>query len=201
MRAIRMAQLAMLISPRVYLVILAALAAERLGELALSRRNARRAFDRRAVETGVAHYWAMVAVHALFLVACAAEAIFIRRRVPAAVQLAALVAALGAQALRYWAVRTLGDRWNTRIIVIPGAEPVTAGPYRFMRHPNYLAVAIEIAAVPVIGGAYASAIAFSIANAVLLAIRIPAEERALGAQYAERLGARPRFIPLPRRRT
>ncbi len=191
----------MLISPRVYIVILAALAAERLVELGLSRRNARRAFDQRAIETGVAHYWAMVAVHSLFLVACATEAVFVPRRVPAVVQLAALIAALGAQALRYWAVWTLGDRWNTRIIVIPGAEPVTAGPYLFMRHPNYLAVAIEIAAVPIIGGAYATAIAFSIANAVLLAIRIPAEERALGARYAERLGSRGRFIPSPPRRT
>ncbi len=190
----------MLISLPVYFAILAALAAERLVELGLSRRNARRAFEQRAVESGVAHYWAMVAVHALFLVACAAEVSFVPRRTPALVQSIALIATLGAQALRYWAVWTLGDRWNTRIIVIPGAEPVTAGPYRFMRHPNYLAVAIEMAAVPVMGGAYATAIAFSIANAVLLAIRIPAEEHALGALYAERLGSRRRFIPgAPRR--
>jgi methyltransferase len=191
----------MQISLQVYLAILAALLAERLIELAISRRNARRAFARGAVEAGVAHYRAMLAVHALFPFACAAEAISFPHRVPASVQLAAVVAALAAQALRYWAVWTLGDRWNTRIIVTPGAEPVTDGPYRFMRHPNYLAVVIEMAAVPLIGGAYATAIVFSITNAILLAIRIPAEERALGARYADRFASRRRFIPGAPRRT
>ncbi len=72
---------------------------------------------------------------------------------------------------------------------------MTTGPYRFMRHPNYLAVVIEIAAVPMIGGAIFTAIAFSIGNALLLAVRIPTEERAMGGQYADALGSRRRFIP------
>ena len=97
--------------------------------------------------------------------------------------------------MRYWAVTTLGDRWNTRIIVSPDRAPVTSGPYRFMRHPNYLAVVIEIAAVPMIGGAIFTAIAFSIGNALILAVRIPAEERAMGGRYADALGSRRRFFP------
>jgi methyltransferase len=183
------------ISLRTYLILLAMLVVERIFELNLARRNARRAFDRGAVEIGQAHYRVMVAFHALFIVSCAIEAAFFPHTFPSIVAWIALSAEICAQALRYWAVSTLGDRWNTRIVVTPEREPVTTGPYRFMRHPNYLAVVIEIAAVPMIGGAIFTAIAFSIGNALILAVRIPAEERAMGAQYADALGSRRRFIP------
>ncbi len=182
-------------SPHIFLALVAALALERFFEFVLSIRNARRAFARGAVETGRAHYRAMVTVHVLFLASCAAEATLWPHRVAPAPQLFALAAALGAQALRYWAVWTLGERWNTRIIVVPDVAPVTAGPYCLMRHPNYLAIVIEMAAVPIIGGAYVTAIAFSFANAILLAVRIPAEEGAMGARYAREFGGRSRFIP------
>jgi methyltransferase len=183
------------ISLRTYLILLAMLVVERIFELDLARRNARRAFDRGAVEVGQAHYRVMVAFHALFIVSCAAEAFFFPHSFPSVVAWIALSAEVAAQALRYWAVSTLGERWNTRIIVTFGRAPVTTGPYRFMRHPNYLAVVIEIAAVPMIGGAIFTAIAFSIGNALLLAVRIPTEERAMGGQYADALGSRRRFIP------
>ena len=98
--------------------------------------------------------------------------------------------------LRYWAIWTLGQRWNTRIIVIPGAAPVTGGPYRYLRHPNYLAVMIEIAAIPLIRANWYTAIGFSIANAFLMAVRIPAEERAMGAGYRAIFAARHRLLPL-----
>ncbi len=184
-----------MISLRTYLIILAMLVVERIFELDLARRNARRAFERGAVEVGQAHYRVMVAFHSLFIVSCAAEAIVLPHSFPSAVAWIALTAEACAQALRYWAVSTLGERWNTRIVVTPERAPVTTGPYRFMRHPNYLAVVIEIAAVPMIGGAIFTAIAFSIGNALILAIRIPAEERAMGGQYADALGSRRRFIP------
>ena len=184
-----------MISLRTYLIILALLVVERIFELDLARRNARRAFDRGAVEVGQAHYRVMVAFHTLFIVSCAAEAIVFPHSLPSVVAWIALFAEVAAQALRYWAVSTLGDRWNTRIVVTPERAPVTTGPYRFMRHPNYLAVMIEIAAVPLIGGAIFTMIAFSIGNALILAIRIPAEERAMGGQYVEALGSRRRFIP------
>jgi methyltransferase len=183
------------ISLRTYLILLALLVVERIFELDRAGRNARLAFQHGAVEVGQAHYRVMVAFHALFIASCAIEATLFPHSLPRAVPWLALSAEIVAQALRYWAVTTLGDRWNTRIIVSPERAPVTGGPYRFMRHPNYLAVVIEIAAVPMIGGAIFTAIAFSIGNALILAVRIPAEERAMGGRYAEALGSRRRFFP------
>jgi methyltransferase len=138
---------------RWYLLLLAALAAERIFELYLTWRNARRAFERGAIEVGQRHYRVMAALHTAFIASCAIEAILAARPLPSAVIWVALGAEALAQALRYWAVATLGERWNTRVIVTPETPPVTGGPYRFLRHPNYLAVVIEIAAVPLIGGA------------------------------------------------
>jgi methyltransferase len=183
------------ISLRIYLLILALLVVERIFELDRARRNARLAFQRGAIEVGQVHYRVMVAFHTLFIASCALEAMFFPRAFPPAVAWIALSAEIVAQALRYWAVATLGERWNTRIIVTPERAPVTGGPYRFMRHPNYLAVVIEIAAVPMIGGAIFTTIAFSVGNALILAVRIPAEERAMGGRYAEALGSRRRFFP------
>jgi methyltransferase len=173
----------MVTSVALYLAFLAALYAERLAELALSRRNARLAFAHGAAETGRGHYPAMVAVHALFPLACATEVIVLHRRPPGAFGFVALALALVAQGIRWWAVAALGTRWNTRIIVIPGCAPVTRGPYRFLRHPNYAAVLIEALAVPLIHGAWLTALVFFAANVTLLAVRIPAEEHALGADW------------------
>ncbi len=180
---------------RFYLLLLATLAAERIYELYLTRRNARRAFARGAIEVGRRHYRVMVALYTAFIASCALEAMLFPRAMPPALIWGALGTEAFAQALRYWAVARLGERWNTRVIVVPGAAPVTGGPYRFLRHPNYLAVVIEIAAVPLIGGAIVTAIVFSILNAILLAVRIHTEERALGPRWAEAFGARPRLIP------
>jgi methyltransferase len=181
-----------------YLAFLGLLALERGAELLLSLRNARRARARGGVETGRGHYPGMVAFHALFLLACAAEALQ-RPAPPPPLALLGLGGALLAQALRWWAVAALGDRWNTRILVVPGEPPVTRGPYRRLRHPNYLAVVLEIACVPLAWGSWRTALAFSAGNAILLAIRIPMEERALGPAYAEALGSRPRLVPGARR--
>ncbi len=185
----------MVTSVALYLAFLGALYIERAAELLVSRRNARFALAVGGVESGRRHFAAMVAVHALFPLACAVEVFALHRSFPGAVGWAALTLALAAQALRWWVVATLGRRWNTRIIVVPGAEPVTAGPYRFLRHPNYLAVMLEALAVPAIHGAWLSAIVFLCANAVLLSVRIPAEERALGESYARAFAGFPRFTP------
>jgi methyltransferase len=106
--------------------------------------------------------------------------------------------ALAAQALRWWAVTSLGPAWNVRVIVVPGAPLVTRGPYRYLRHPNYLAVALEGIAVPLIHTAWLTALSFSIANAALLAVRIRSEEQALAClgAGAEQLAGRPRFLPM-----
>ncbi len=187
----------MVISLGAYLTILAALAAERMFHLALAARNARRALASGAVEHGQSHYPAMAAFHALFLLSAAAEAIVLQRPFPGTLGWTALGGALGAQALRYWSVASLGSRWNTRIIVFPGMPPVKRGPYRFMRHPNYLAVIVEIACVPMIRGCWMTAVVFSIGNAVLLRVRIRAEEAAMGPRYASEFADRLRLIPKP----
>ena len=178
-----------------YLALIGLIGGERLFELWLAQRNAGQAFARGGVETGRAHYRAMVIFHTAFLLSCVAEAIIFRRAFPPLIGWLALAGVIAAQALRYSAIYALGERWNTRIIVIPGAPPVTRGPYRFMRHPNYVAVALEMIALPMVRGAWLTAIVFFSGNLVLMMIRIAAEEAALGAEYARVFSRRPRFLP------
>jgi methyltransferase len=185
----------MVSSVEAYLGFLGLLGVERLVELVLSKRNAARALALGGTETGQGHYRVMVVFHSLFLVACVAEVLGLSRPFPGGFGFAALGVALVAQALRYWAIASLGERWNTRIIVVPGLPPVTRGPYRYLRHPNYVAVVLELAAVPLIHGAWGTAVVFTLGNALLLRVRIRAEEAALGAAYAEAFADRPRFIP------
>jgi methyltransferase len=159
----------------VYIAFLLATGAERLAELFLSRRNARLAFARGAIEAGRDHFPFMVGLHTALLPACAIEALW--RGQP---WLVFILPALAAQALRWWAIATLGARWNVRVIVVPGEPLVQAGPYRFLRHPNYLAVALEMIFIPLAGGAWICAILFSFLNVFILRVRIREEERALG---------------------
>jgi len=189
----------MVSSVALYLAFLALLYAERLLELFIARRNASEAFARGGRESGRRHYAVMVAVHAVFPLACGTEVVVLHRAWPGAAGFAALAAALASQGLRWWVVATLGWRWNTRIIVIPGVQPVITGPYRFLRHPNYLAVMLEAVAVPLVHGAWLAALVFSAANAAILAVRIPAEERALGSAYEKAFARRSRFLPGARR--
>jgi isoprenylcysteine carboxyl methyltransferase (ICMT) family protein YpbQ len=130
----------MVISHAIYLAILAALVAERVFELWLSNRNAQLAFARGGVEFGRGQYRIMIAFHTTFIAACTIESMLRTAAFPTALVIAALAGEIAAQTLRYWAVATLGEKWNTRVIVIPGSEPVTSGPYRYIRHPNYAAV-------------------------------------------------------------
>ncbi len=156
------------------------LTAERGVELWLSARNTRRALAAGGIETGQGHYPAIVLLHAAFLPACALEPLLWPRAWPWALALGALSVATLAMALRWWAIATLGSRWSTRIVTWPGLPLVRAGPYRLLRHPNYLAVVLELLAVPLIGGAVVTAAVATLANLLLLAVRIRAEEGALG---------------------
>ena len=169
---------------RVYLALLALLAFERLRELRRSRRNTRRLLAEGAVEYGRRHYPIMVALHSLLFVACIAERLIRQPVTPPLVSGAALLGLAGAHALRRAAVRALGGRWTTRVIVLPRAPLVSRGPYRYLRHPNYLAVAVEVACIPLAGGCVVTAVLFSAANALLLRARIAVEERALGLAHA-----------------
>jgi methyltransferase len=165
-----------------FVVVVAATALERLLELVVSARHARWAFDRGGVESGRGHFPAMVALHTTLLIACVAEAWFANRPFLPVLGWTALVAVLASQALRWWCIATLGPRWNTRIIVVPGLPLVGAGPYRWLRHPNYVAVVVEGLALPLIHTSWVTAALFTVLNAVLLLrFRIPAEERALAA--------------------
>jgi methyltransferase len=168
-------------SPRsrhVVTLAVAVVAAQRVGELAWSRRNERRLRDRGAVEFGASHYPAMVALHVGWLAGMLVET---RRSAGGsrAVRLAALGGFVIAQPLRYWAIATLGDRWSTRVLVPPGEAPVATGPYRYLDHPNYVAVVIELASLPLAVGAWRTAALASTVNAFVLRARIGVERRAL----------------------
>lgn len=183
-----------------YVAFVALMALERLGELLLSRRNARRAFARGALELGQRDYRVMAIFHAAFLVACLAQVGLWPAAQRTVIGECALVGALAAQALRYWAISTLGERWNVRIIVLPGAPVVVGGPYRWIRHPNYVAVCAEMLFVPLIysgGAGYGALVAlvFTAGNALILRRRIRTEEAALGPAYERAFAATPRFIP------
>lgn len=183
-----------MVNPRIaYFVFLGLFAAERMVELVLSARNVHRALHRGAVEQGRGHYPVMVAFHCAALVACAIVAA--SQPVPSPWALLAVLGALAAQGLRWWTIVTLGDRWSTRILVLPDEPPVTSGPYRWLRHPNYLAVVLEMVLVPLAWGAWRTAIALSLGNALLLRLRISAEERALGGDWAKAFAAKPRLFP------
>ena len=172
-----------------------AVAVERLFELRLARRNAAWAFARGGVESGQTHYRVMTLFHTLFLAACVVEPLVAQRPFNPARAAACFALLCAAQGLRWWAIATLGHRWNTRVIVIPGAEPVTGGPYRWLRHPNYLAVVVEMVALPFMHGAWITAVAASIGNALILRTRIATEERALGEPWARAFAATPRIVP------
>lgn len=163
-------------------VVLVAL--QRLFELRLSRKNERRLRSRGAVERGSGHYPAMVALHSSWLVSTLVEGILRGVSVPPWWMVPFLFF-LFAQGLRYWAISALGDRWNTKILVVPGERLVRRGPYKYFAHPNYVVVVVEILTLPLVFGAWTTAIVFSVANAALLYVRIREEDRALTDQIGE----------------
>jgi methyltransferase len=162
-----------------YYLLIAAVGVERLAELVVSKRHAKWALARGGVEHGREHYPFMVAVHTGLLLGCVVE-VWVRQ--PPFVPLLgwtmfALV--LASQALRWWCVSTLGERWNTLVIVVPGLPLVNRGPYRWLKHPNYVAVVVEGIALPLVHSAWITALAFTVLNAFVLAVRIRVENRAL----------------------
>jgi methyltransferase len=184
-----------MVSLWLYSGLIALVGLERLVELRLSVKNAAWAFARGGKEYGLPHYRFMTVFHTAFLLACVAEPWLLNRPFPMPWGFLALGLAVLAQALRYWAITTLGPRWNTRVIVLPDAPPVTGGPYRFVRHPNYVAVVLELLVLPLVHGAWLTALVFTVGNALLLRVRVRVEEAALGAQYAASFEKTPRLIP------
>jgi methyltransferase len=162
-----------------YVLLIAAVAAERIVELVVSTSNLEWSRARGGTEFGAGHYPAMVALHAALLAGCLAEAIGLHRPFLPILGWPMLVVVLAAQGLRWWCIATLGHQWNTRIVVVPDATRVTAGPYRMLSHPNYVAVIVEGVALPLVHTAWITALVFTVANAALLRTRVKVENAAL----------------------
>jgi methyltransferase len=162
-----------------YLALVLAVGIERVVELVVSERHTRWAFAHGGVEFGRSHYGVIAAVQAALLISCVGEVVVADRPFMPWLGWPMLALVLAAQVLRWWCIGTLGNQWNTRVIVVPGLPLVTTGPYRRLRHPNYVAVAVEVFALPMVHTAWLTAVVFSLANLALMAVRIPVEERAL----------------------
>ena len=167
-----------------YTLFVLAVGVERIVELAVSKRNLAWAFSHGGREYGRRHYPAMVLLHFALLVGCIAEVWLFGRPFLPVLGWTMVGLVLAAQALRWWCITTLGHRWNTLIVVVPGLPLVDRGPYRWLRHPNYVAVVVEGIALPMVHTAWITAVTFTILNAFLLRVRIRAEEAALAAALA-----------------
>lgn len=156
----------------------AAVIAQRFTELRLARRNAERLRRLGGYEVGAEHYPLLTGLHTAFFIGLLAEFVW-RRPMLEAWMAAPLAAFILLQALRIWCIRSLGPYWNTRIFVVPGAKRVKDGPYRWLRHPNYVVVTLELLAFPLMFGCWTSALLFPLANLLVLRKRIRIEEQAL----------------------
>lgn len=161
------------------MLLVAAVGVERLVELVVSQRHIAWAMERGGVELGRSHYPAMVMIHVGLLVGSVVEVVVLGRAFFPWLGWPALGGVVLAQGLRWWCIATLGQQWNTRIVVVPGAGRVTTGPYRWLRHPNYVAVAVEGVCLPLVHTAWITATTFTVANAWVMRQRVTAENRAL----------------------
>ena len=162
-----------------YVGLVALVAVARVVELGVSERNRRWSLAQGGVESGAGHYPVMVLLHTGLLVGAVVEVLALDRPFLPWLGWPMLALLVASHALRWWCISTLGRQWCTRIVVVPGLSAVTSGPYRFLRHPNYLAVVLEGIALPLVHTAWVTAAVFTVANAALLRVRIAAEERAL----------------------
>jgi methyltransferase len=162
-----------------YTILIGLVGCERLAELVVARRNLAWARSKGGIEYGRRHFPWIVAAHIGLLGGCLAEVWLLHRPFVPALGWPMLAVVLLAQGLRWWCIATLGRQWNTRVVVVPGLPLVHAGPYRWLPHPNYVAVVAEGAALPLVHGAWITAVAFALVNAVLLRIRVRVESEAL----------------------
>ncbi len=162
-----------------FTVLVLAVGLERLAELVVAKRNQAWSLQQGGREVGGGHYPFMVVLHTGLLAGCLVEVWVAGRPFTPALGWPMLGIVLASQALRWWCITTLGRQWNTRIIVVPHLPLVTGGPYRFLPHPNYVAVVAEGLALPLVHDAWITAVVFTVLNAVLLRVRIRAENAAL----------------------
>jgi methyltransferase len=180
-----------------YLLLLVAVAALRLVELRISRRHQQELVARGAAKVDEPRFRWMVVLHTSVLIGAALEVVLLKR--PFIPILAAIMFAifLGANAVRWWVIRTLGDHWNVQVMDSTSLGVVTSGPFRFVRHPNYAAVFAEMLALPLIHTAWITALAGTLAHTIVLAQRLSTEERVLFANpdYRAAMAGKPRFLP------
>jgi len=162
-----------------YTLFVLAVGAERLAEMVVSKRHLSWALRHGGKEYGGGHYPAMVVLHTALLVGCVVEVWTLDRPFLPVLGWSMVALVIASQGLRWWCIGTLGQRWNTRIVVIPGLPLVDRGPYRWFRHPNYVAVVVEGIALPMVHTAWITALVFTVLNACLRRVRITAENAAL----------------------
>jgi methyltransferase len=162
-----------------FAILILLVGAERIAEVFVSKRHVAISVARGGKEFGAGHYPAMVALHTALLVGALAEAWLLHRPFLPWLGWSMLAVVVAAQALRWWCIATLGTRWTTTIMVVPGDTLVRTGPYRWLRHPNYVAVVAEGLALPLVHTAWLTAATFTVLNACLLTVRIRAENAAL----------------------
>ena len=168
-----------MVSIYLYTALIIATAIERLIEVRVSLKHAKWSFEQGGVEHGKGHYPFMVILHTGFLFACVLEPWLLERPFLPWIGYPMLFIAISTQVLRWWCIKTLGYQWNTRVIIVPNLPRVTGGPYRYLSHPNYVVVALEGLALPLIHHAYYTAIVFTILNAALMYVRLRCENNAL----------------------
>lgn len=163
----------------VFYALLGVICCERVAELVVSQRHASASLRAGGVESGAGHFPVMAALHAALLTGCVLEPLAAHRSFLAALGYPMIAVVVAANVLRWWCIRTLGACWTARVIVVPGRPLVRSGPYRWLAHPNYVAVVIEGLALPLAGSAWITACCFTVLNAALLTVRIRCEVRAL----------------------
>lgn len=162
-----------------FTILLVLVSFERLAELVISKRNLTWSFEQGGTEFGRSHYKYMVVIHIGLLVGSLIEVWVVRPEMHPLLSWGMFALALGSQALRWWCISTLGKRWNTLVVIIPGLPVITNGPYRWFKHPNYVAVVVEGFALPLVGIAWRTALIFTILNTFVLKSRLKSENAAL----------------------
>ncbi|MCM3710230.1 isoprenylcysteine carboxyl methyltransferase family protein [Sporosarcina luteola] len=159
-------------------IVLSIIILQRIIELFIAKRNEKWMKDQGAFEAGASHYPFMVAMHVFFFIALISEVFYFQRQISAIWPIWLTVFST-VQLLRIWCLASLGKYWNTKIIVLPNAKVVRKGPYKWLRHPNYIIVATELLVLPLLFNAFITAVVFSLLNIWMMSVRIPAEEQAL----------------------
>lgn len=161
-----------------FYIIIVLVIAQRLTEVFIAKRNEKWMLSQGAYEVGAAHYPYMIALHSSFFLFLIIEVLSNNSSLSPLFPLF-FILFIAVQALRIWCLRSLGPFWNTKIIILPGAEVVKKGPYVYFRHPNYAIVCLEIVLLPLMFQAYFTAFCFTLLNITMLSVRIPIEEKAL----------------------